>query len=179
MEREAALARMRHEEASLQSDDDGLRRLEQQLINVPTRAVCCENGCGGRQPAAPEIAHAAATSHGGQRLGELGGDASAAPGAQSSSRVRAKSQREPVPPPPTASMFDGTVQYLLRSPLFSRVLARKGAARALAALLGSAREETLRNAVTALHLITMALSEGAGREPLSAKRLSTVRGGEL
>ena len=67
----------------------------------------------------------------------------------------------------------------MRSPLFARVLARKGAARALAALLGSAREETLRNAVTALHLITMALSEGAGREPLSAKRLSTVRGGEL
>ena len=67
----------------------------------------------------------------------------------------------------------------MRSPLFARVLARKGAARALAALLGSAREETLRNAVTALHLITTALSEGAGREPLSAKRLSTVRGGEL
>ena len=31
VEREAALARMRHEEASLQSDDGGLRRLEQQL----------------------------------------------------------------------------------------------------------------------------------------------------
>ena len=29
-QREAALARMRHEEASFQSDDDGLRRLEQQ-----------------------------------------------------------------------------------------------------------------------------------------------------
>jgi len=67
----------------------------------------------------------------------------------------------------------------MRSPLFARVLARKGAARALAALLGAAREETLRNAVTALHLITTALCEGVGREPLTAKRLSTVRGGQL
>jgi hypothetical protein len=67
----------------------------------------------------------------------------------------------------------------MRSPLFARVLARKGAARALAALLGAAREETLRNAVTALHRITTALCEGVGREPLTAKRLSAVRGGQL
>ena len=58
---------------------------------------------------------------GGQRFGELGGAASAVPGGQSavpggqsavpggqSSRDWAKRQREPVPPPPTAPMIDGT-----------------------------------------------------------------------
>jgi hypothetical protein len=47
-QREAALARMRHEEASFQSDDDGLRRLEQQR-----QAVLRKMAAEGRGPPPP------------------------------------------------------------------------------------------------------------------------------
>ena len=59
--------------------------------------ACGTNGDTSRAAIAP------VARDGAQRFGELGGVASAVPG-----RDWAKRQREPVPPPPTASMFDGT-----------------------------------------------------------------------
>ena len=60
------------------------------------------------------------------------------------------------------------------SPLHARILARKGAARALAALMNG-RDKILHNAVTTVYLITRALLD-EHKEPLTNKRLARVRG---
>jgi len=63
-----------------------------------------------------------------------------------------------------------------QSPLYARILARKGAARALSALLLSS-QEVLRNTVIAIQLMAEALgAPPCSREPLTVKRLCKVRG---
>ena len=74
---------------------------------------------------------------------------------------------------PPLRLVTGLLVVSRTSPLHARVLAKKGGARALAALL-LGKDETLLNALTTIWAMASALS-AADKEPLSKSRLAKVR----